>query len=111
MTASLCCSQFGFCDIGNAYYGLGYKKGPCTSGSPTTPSTNGGSVANIVTQDFFNGIINQAATSCVGKNFYIRAAFLDALNLFNQFGNLGSVDDSKREIAAFFAHANHETDV
>ncbi|XP_075661905.1 endochitinase EP3-like [Castanea sativa] len=107
--ANLCCSQFGFCGTGNAYCGPGCKEGPCTSGSPTTPSTNGGSVANIVTQDFFNRIINQAAASCAGKNFYTRAAFLDALNSFNQFGNLGSSDDSKREIAAFFAHVTHET--
>ena len=64
----------------------------------------GQSVADIVTQDFFNGIINQADASCAGKNFCTRAGFLDALNSYNQFGNLGSADDSKREIAAFFAH-------
>ena len=69
----------------------------------------GQSVADIVTQDFFNGIINQADASCAGKNFYTRAGFLDALNSYNQFGNLGSADDSKREIAAFFAHVTHET--
>ena len=62
-----------------------------------------------MTQDFFNGIINQAGASYVGKNFYTRAAFLDALNSFNQFGTIGSSDDSKREIAAFFAHVTHET--
>ncbi|KAK7830779.1 endochitinase ep3 [Quercus suber] len=108
--ANLCCSQSGFCGTGiNAHCGPGCKEGPCTSGSPTTPSTNGGSVANIVTQDFFNGIINQAAATCAGKNFYTIAAFLDALNSFNQFANLGSADDSKREIAAFFAHVTHET--
>ncbi|KAL4621412.1 hypothetical protein ACB092_06G225700 [Castanea dentata] len=72
-------------------------EGPRTSGSPTTPTTNGGSVADI------------ADASCAGKNFYTRAGFLDALNSYNQFGNLGSADDSKREIAAFFAHVTHET--
>jgi hypothetical protein len=76
--------------------------------SPTPPSTDGGSVADIVTQDFFNGIINQADASCAGKNFYTRVAFLDALNSFNQFGKIGSTDDSKREIAAFFAHVTRE---
>ena len=107
--ANLCCSQYGYCGTGNDYCGPGCKEGPCTSGSPTTPTTNGGSVADIVTQDFFNGIINQADASCAGKNFYTRAGFLDALNSYNQFGNLGSADDSKREIAAFFAHVTHET--
>ena len=106
--ANLCCSQFGYCGTGNDYCGPGCREGPCTA-SPTTPSTNGGSVADIVTQDFFNGIINQAGASCAGKNFYTRAAFLDALNSFNQFGKIGSAVDSKREIAAFFAHVTHET--
>ena len=106
--ANLCCSQFGYCGTGNDYCGPTCREGPCTA-SPTTPSTNGGSVADIVTQDFFNGIINQAGASCAGKNFYTRAAFLDALNSFNQFGKIGSADDSKREIAAFFAHVTHET--
>ncbi|KAK7293998.1 hypothetical protein RJT34_16881 [Clitoria ternatea] len=44
-----------------------------------------------------------------GKNFYSRSAFLDALNSYNQFGRIGSVDDSKREIATAFAHFTHET--
>ncbi|GMY32645.1 endochitinase EP3-like [Fagus crenata] len=106
--ANLCCSKFGYCGNGNDYCGPGCREGPCTA-SPTTPSTNGGSVADIVTQAFFNGIINQAAASCAGKKFYTRAAFLDALNSFNQFGKIGSAVDSKREIAAFFAHVTHET--
>ncbi|XP_065869284.1 endochitinase PR4-like [Euphorbia lathyris] len=67
------------------------------------------SVADIVTPDFFNSIINQAGPECVGKNFYTRDAFLNALNFYPQFGQIGSADDSKREIAAFFAHVTHET--
>ncbi|KAJ6291467.1 hypothetical protein OIU76_023523 [Salix suchowensis] len=44
-------------------------KGPCSSSpTPTTPSGSG-SVADIVTPGFFNGIINQAAASCAGKEF------------------------------------------
>ncbi|KAH7834996.1 hypothetical protein Vadar_021893 [Vaccinium darrowii] len=46
---------------------------------------------------------------CVGKSFYTRAAFINALTLFSTFGTVGTTDDSKREIAAFFAHATHET--
>ncbi|XP_057456323.1 endochitinase PR4-like [Lotus japonicus] len=67
------------------------------------------SVADIVTPEFFNGIIDQADASCAGKNFYSRDAFLNALNSYNQFGSLDSLDDSKREIAAAFAHFTHET--
>ncbi|RVW34318.1 Endochitinase EP3 [Vitis vinifera] len=43
------------------------------------------------------------------QNFYSRARFLEALNSFSQFGRVGSEEDSKREIAAFFAHVTHET--
>ena len=62
-----------------------------------------------MTEDFFNGILNQAQGDCPGKSFYTRAAFLDALNSYNQFAKSGSSDDGKREIAAFFAHVTLET--
>lgn len=64
------------------------------------------SVADIVTPDFFNGILNQADASCAGRNFYTRDAFLEALNSFNQFGTAA---DTRVEVAAFFAHVTHET--
>ncbi|KAI5348625.1 PREDICTED: endochitinase [Prunus dulcis] len=63
----------------------------------------------IVTQEFFSGIINQAPSDCVGKNFYTRDGFINAVNSYSDLGKRGSVDESKREIAAFFAHATHET--
>ncbi|CAK9161694.1 unnamed protein product [Ilex paraguariensis] len=103
--ADLCCSQYGYCGSGNEYCGPGCQAGPCFS----PPSSNGGSVADIVTDAFFNGIADQAGAGCAGKGFYTRAAFLEALSLYSQFGSVGSADDSKREIAAFFAHATHET--
>ncbi|CAL8990568.1 unnamed protein product [Prunus brigantina] len=107
--SDLCCSQYGYCGTGNDYCGQGCREGPCTGsgGTPTTPS--GSSVADIVTPAFFNGIISQASSDCAGKNFYSRGGFLDAVNSYSDFGRLGSVDDSKREIAAFFAHVTHET--
>jgi chitinase len=66
-------------------------------------------VPDIVTPEFFGGILDQADSSCAGKNFYSRDAFLEALNSYSRFGRIGSVDDSRREIAAFFAHVTHET--
>ncbi|CAL5016168.1 unnamed protein product [Urochloa decumbens] len=66
-------------------------------------------VASIVTDAFFNGIKNQAGAGCEGSNFYTRSAFLDAANMYSGFAHGGSVDDGKREIAAFFAHVTHET--
>ncbi|XP_059655028.1 endochitinase At2g43590-like [Cornus florida] len=108
--ADLCCSKFGYCGTGDAYCGDGCQAGPCTgTTTPTTPTpSGGGSVADIVTDAFFNDIIGQAGAGCAGKSFYTRAAFIDAANAYSQFGS-GSADESKREIAAFFAHTTHET--
>ncbi|KAI3963055.1 hypothetical protein MKW98_028995 [Papaver atlanticum] len=105
--AKLCCSQFGYCGTGTSYCGKGCQSGPCTK----TPAahTNGASVANIVTPAFFKGIISQASSVCAGKSFYTRNAFLEAVKSYPRFGKTGSLDDSKREIAAFFAHVTHET--
>ncbi|KAI8537315.1 hypothetical protein RHMOL_Rhmol09G0014000 [Rhododendron molle] len=61
------------------------------------------------TDAFFNGIIGQADASCAGKGFYTRSAFLGAVDSFPMFGKDGSIDDSKREIAAAFAHFTLET--
>ncbi|XVE80954.1 hypothetical protein DITRI_Ditri15bG0023300 [Diplodiscus trichospermus] len=66
-------------------------------------------VDTIVSPEFFDGIKNQARADCAGKNFYTRDAFLNALGSFPDFGKRGSDVESKREIAAFFAHATHET--
>ncbi|BFG14516.1 hypothetical protein CerSpe_007890 [Prunus speciosa] len=93
----LCCSQYGYCGSGEDYCGPGCQQGPCTGGgggTPSTPSTNGGGVA---------------PSDCAGKNFYSRDGFINVVNSYSDFGRLGSVDESKREIAAFFAHATHET--
>ncbi|CAI0410750.1 unnamed protein product [Linum tenue] len=66
-------------------------------------------VGNVVTQDFFNSIISQAAPSCAGKRFYRRNDFLTAARSFPQFGQLKPDGAAKAEIAAFFAHVTHET--
>ncbi|KAF8393848.1 hypothetical protein HHK36_020046 [Tetracentron sinense] len=103
--ADVCCSRWGYCGTTEDYCGTGCQEGPCTA----PPPTNNVSVQEIVTEEFFNGIIDQAAAGCVGKSFYSRAVFLEALNTYPRFGKVGTVDDSKREIAAFFAHVTHET--
>ncbi|XP_047951474.1 chitinase 5-like [Salvia hispanica] len=104
---NLCCSQFGYCGSGDAYCGNGCRSGPCFGGSPG--GSNGVVVSNVVTDNFFNGIANQAPAGCAGKGFYTRAAFLQAIRSYPQFGTTGSVENAKREIAAFFAHVTHET--
>ncbi|XP_031124070.1 endochitinase EP3-like [Ipomoea triloba] len=103
----LCCSQWGYCGTGDDYCGEGCREGPCYK--PPSPPSGGGSVADIVSEAFFNGIADQADSGCEGKGFYTRNSFLDAVNSYPQFGTVGSADDSKREVAAFFAHVTHET--
>lgn len=102
--ANLCCSQYGYCGTSDAYCGNGCQAGPCYA-----PSRSGVNVADIVTDAFFYGIANQAPSGCPGRRFYSRWGFLQALGSYPSFGTSGSTDDSKREIAAFFAHVTHET--
>ncbi|KAL5990897.1 hypothetical protein ACLOJK_011802 [Asimina triloba] len=104
----LCCSKWGYCGTGTPYCGEGCQAGPCT-GSPSGGAANGLSVADVVTQEFFNSIISQGTGVCPGKSFYTRSAFLDAARSYSKFGTTGTADDGKREIAAFFAHVTHET--
>ncbi|KAI3746665.1 hypothetical protein L6452_09104 [Arctium lappa] len=101
----LCCSQFGFCGSDAAFCGTGCQEGPCFG----PPPTNDVSVASVVTDAFFNGIVDQSDAGCEGRGFYSRAVFLDAAGNYPQFGRVGSEEDSRREIAAFFAHVTHET--
>lgn len=63
----------------------------------------------LLLHHFFNAIISEAGPSCVGKKFYSWSAILKALDSFPSFGTEGSLETSKREIAAFFAHVTRET--
>lgn len=101
----LCCSQYGYCGTGSAYCGKGCQAGPCSQ----PPPTNNADIPGIVSVSFFNGIADKSASSCAGKGFYTRNAFLEAIKAYPRFGKMGSIMDSKREIAAFFAHVTHET--
>ncbi|XVF81385.1 hypothetical protein PTKIN_Ptkin15bG0150800 [Pterospermum kingtungense] len=96
-------NDFGYCGTDDDHCGVNCRGGACRN--------NGVDVASIVTTEFFNRILNQdqATAGCVRRGFYTRDAFLGAINMFTQFGKIGTPDDSKREIAAFFAHASHET--
>ncbi|CAN8316398.1 unnamed protein product [Cochlearia groenlandica] len=96
--STLCCSKFGFCGSTAEYCGLGCQAGPCTETQPP------GGVEAVVTEDFFNGIINKASSDCAGKGFYTRDSFVNAANSFDGFAN--SV--TKLEIATMFAHFTQE---
>jgi len=68
-----------------------------------------GGVADIATQDLFNGILSAASRGCAGKSFYTYSNFITATNSFSGFASNRTSSKNKREIAAFFAHVAHET--
>lgn len=100
---NVCCSQFGYCGTTPEYCGSTCRSGPCRGGGPPTGA---GLVGSIVTQSFFNNIINQAGNGCAGKRFYTRDSFINATNTFPNFAN--SV--TRREIATMFAHFTYQTE-
>ncbi|KAI3693159.1 hypothetical protein L6452_32990 [Arctium lappa] len=100
-----CCSKYGYCGTGDAYCGKDCRRGPCSLPAPT----NNADVSSIVTSAFFNGIVAKSVGNCPGRSFYTRDVFLKVIGDYPHFGRSGSIADSKREIAAFFAHVTHET--
>ncbi|WP_407605247.1 glycoside hydrolase family 19 protein [Pseudomonas aeruginosa] len=106
---NLCCSKWGYCGLGVDYCGPGCQEGPCDEPPPTPPEGEGVVVADVVTDAFFNGIIDQSSPDCVGRGFYTRDTFIKALTSAPGFGTVGSVEIATQEIAAFFAHVTHET--
>ncbi|KAK9058987.1 hypothetical protein SSX86_021605 [Deinandra increscens subsp. villosa] len=102
---NMCCSKYGYCGTTSAYCGKDCRGGPCTLPAPN----NNANVPGIVTVSFFNSIIDKSARICPGRHFYTRAAFLKAIKGYPHFGRSGSIADSKREIAAFFAHVTQAT--
>ncbi|KAG7574777.1 Lysozyme-like domain superfamily [Arabidopsis suecica] len=94
--------QFGYCGTTADYCGSTCQSGPCRVGGPPTGA---GLVGSIVTQIFFNTIINQAGNGCAGKRFYTRDSFINATNTFPSFANTVT----RREIATMFAHFTYET--
>jgi chitinase len=102
-----CCSKYGYCGKTEAYCGRGCQSGPCT-GSGGGGGGGGANVDSVVTPSF-NGIKGQDQSSCEGKNFYTRNAFLTAARSYPGFAHGASEVEGKREIAAFFANVAHET--
>lgn len=97
-----CCSKYGYCGEGDPYCGDGCQGGPC-SGGGGGGGGGGGRLGDILTrslyEQFFPGHLP----------FYSYDALIEAAKAFPQFGTTGDTNTRKREIAAFAAHATHET--
>ncbi|PWA44091.1 endochitinase [Artemisia annua] len=109
-----CCSQYGFCGNTPAHCSPANNcQSQCGGSSGTTPSPSpgtGAGVASIVTSSMFDQMLKyRNDPRCHANGFYTYNAFINAANAYNAFGRTGSVDDRKRELAAFFAQTSHET--
>jgi hypothetical protein len=68
-------------------------------------------VGTIISQNFFNGLVSRAGSSCGRKGFYTYNAFIAVANRYSRFGTTGSNDVEKRELVSFFVNGMHETGV
>ncbi|KAF3787360.1 hypothetical protein EJ110_NYTH12119 [Nymphaea thermarum] len=68
------------------------------------------SVSSLLPETLYNSIfLHKDDNACPAKNFYPYSAFIQAANSFPKFGNTGTIEIRKREIAAFLAQISHET--
>ncbi|BBN03556.1 basic endochitinase B [Marchantia polymorpha subsp. ruderalis] len=94
-----CCSEWGWCGLGDSYCGSGCQSGPCSG------STGAGSLGDILTKAVFeNNFPNR-------NRFYTYESLINAAKSFSSagFGTTGDTNTRKKEIAAFLAHIDHET--
>jgi len=68
----------------------------------------------VLTEDEFNSIFRNPIASgksnaCPGYDFYNYSDFINATEEYPEFGNEGSDELQKREVAAFLANISHET--
>ncbi|XP_068663121.1 chitinase 10-like [Aristolochia californica] len=67
-------------------------------------------ISALVSEPLFNSIfLHKDDNACPAKGFYTYQSFIRATRCFPRFGNTGSTETRKREIAAFLAQISHET--
>ena len=59
---------------------------------PVVSQNNGVNRVNIVTYDFFYGIMAKSPNNCRGRSFYTRVAFLRAIRDYPEFARSGLLD-------------------
>ena len=114
-----CCSIHGYCGTTDAYCGPGNCASQCPSPPPPSPPPppftppppiSPDDVSTIITESLFEEMLPYRNDDrCEGHGFYTYEAFLEAARFFPEFGTTGSLEDRKRELAAFFGQTSHET--
>nr|PNR37820.1 hypothetical protein PHYPA_020929 [Physcomitrium patens] len=100
--STVCCSQWGYCGVTPEHCGTGCQSGSCTGGSPPSPGGSG------LSSFFPSSLFDKWFPNC--NSFYTYEAFIAAAALYPAFGSSRNPEIQKREVAAFFAHVNHETE-
>lgn len=98
----LCCSKWGWCGTTDDHCGDG-----CQSNC-RKPAVD--DLSHLISRQTFEKMLlhrNGSPNCAVG--FYTYDAFISAAKSFPSFGNTGSVETRKRELAAFFGQTSHET--
>ena len=78
---------------------------PGDGGSVVPPGAT--PVESLVSQSLFEQLFLHRGTAPCQGAFYTYQAFIAATKAFPDFAQQGTLDDRKREIAAFFANASH----
>nr|BAL04610.1 class I chitinase LA-c [Morus alba] len=117
-----CCSTYGYCGTTDPYCAPGNCQCQCPAPSPPPPPPSPpppyvpppppspDDVSNIVSEALFEEMLlhrNDDPNCAVG--FYTYEGFITAARRFPEFGATGTLEDRKREIAAFFGQTSHET--
>ncbi|MCD7464103.1 Chitinase 1 [Datura stramonium] len=69
-----------------------------------------GDITEIINSKIFDELLpNRNDKSCSARGFYTYDAFVEAARFFDGFGTTGSINDRKREVAAFLAQTSHVT--
>nr|ADN37756.1 chitinase [Morus alba var. multicaulis] len=123
-----CCSNYGWCGTSDAYCAPGNCQSQCPPPTPPPPPSppppppsppppyvpppppSPDDITNIVSESLFNEMLlhrNDDPNCAVG--FYTYDGFVTAARRYPEFGATGTLEDRKREVAAFFGQTSHET--
>ncbi|EFJ11692.1 hypothetical protein SELMODRAFT_269217 [Selaginella moellendorffii] len=102
-----CCSKWGWCGVTPDHCGDGCQS-QCGGSTPPAPPSGDG-IGSIITSSIFEDLLKHRRDSGCAGGFYTYTAFITAARSFPSFGNEGSLEERKRELAAFLAQTSKET--
>ncbi|XP_024032793.1 endochitinase [Morus notabilis] len=105
-----CCSIYGYCGTTDPYCAPGNCQCQCPASSAKVNPISPDDVSNIISEALFEEmLLHRNNPVCPAHGFYTYEGFITASRHFPEFGATGTLEDRKREIAAFFGQTSHET--